>query len=371
MIDGRADAPGTPLRTPYVPLTAAQLDVLDRVSFVRLVDDALRPLVSRLFRPLTLRAGEVVVEEATLADALYVVSAGAVDVVKRAAPAPVEGTAAGVVAGEVALDRLTMGRVFGEVALLEDRPRIATVRAGAAGAEVLRLDRDAFRAILEVDPQLADALAAGVRWSRVNSVLRGHPAFSVLPVDVLIASLEQFEPVELAANSELAGADDLFVVESGRLLLRAVEDGGPVDIGELGPADFFGESAALGDGSPVAVRALTDSRLFRLARADFTALMAKDARFAARLRERAAERDEGGTAISRAELGGQTAAAAVRPAASETGAAPVSAARRLQIEIDQTRRERAVAEITESDFFAALQSRAEELRRQVRADRSR
>jgi CRP-like cAMP-binding protein len=320
----------------YEPLSAAQFDLLRQVAFVRLLPDTVRVLVCHLFAPVTLAAGQLLIEEGTAADALYVVSAGELEVVKA------QG------ATEVALDRVPVGRVVGEVALLEDLHRTATVRAARSGpAQVLRLDRHSVGAVLEVHPEVRATLALGVRWSRVNALLRGHPAFATLPVPLLVEVLDAFVPVALSAGEVLDDAGDgLYALETGRLLLRAADGADVADVGELGPGDLFGEGTAVEeDGVRPRIRALEDSRLFCLRRDAFPAHLARNEQFARALRERSDARTRGeGPATS----------------------AVTRTARRLKIEIDQARRDRAVAEITESDFFAALQVRAQELRRQVR-----
>ena len=68
----------------YEALTTAQLSVLEQVAFVRLLPEAVRALVCHLFAPVVLGAGEVLIEEGTPADALFVVSGGELEVVKAA-----------------------------------------------------------------------------------------------------------------------------------------------------------------------------------------------------------------------------------------------------------------------------------------------
>ena len=307
-------------------------EALAHVGFVMLVPAALQPLVRALFRPERFDAGEVIIRQGDPSDALYVVAAGEVEVVRNAGPA------------EVALDRFDRGTVFGEVGLLGGTERMATVRA-VGEAEVLRLGRDGFEALLAVHPEVADALAGQVRLSRINTLLRGHPAFSLLPVEVLVASLDGFEPLELEPGARVVddGADDaLYLVESGRL--RMVSGGsGMVEAGELVPGDFFGEDAVL-RGTPRVeeVEALEPSRLFRLDVATFSELVQHDAAFAEAMLDRARRR-------------GQVAASEV---AAATGP--------HRIEIDQQRREQATAEITQSEFFQSLTARADSLRSRVR-----
>ncbi len=328
----RIDAGTGPAK--FEPLTDRQLEVVGGARFVRLLPDEVRAFVCQLFSPVTVVAGDVLIREGSAADALYVVVDGSLDVVH---------TRTGE---EIALDRIGVGGVVGEVALLEDRPRLATVRASNHGAaSVLRLDHHVVAAVLEVHPEVRDAMAAGVRWARVNSAIRGHAVFSSLPVDVLVEVLDAFELVELDAGDELPDAGDgLYVVETGRVLLSADDGGTYVEVGDLGPGDLFGEGTAAGDAAVGArIQARSDSSLFRLG-LGAVAHLSHDAAFVERLRARAARRSSDGPGLAGA-IGG---------------------AERLKIEIDQARRDRAVAEIVESDFFSALQARAGQLRRQVR-----
>jgi CRP-like cAMP-binding protein len=56
-------------------------------------------------------------------------------------------------AGPVALRRLGAGECFGEIALVSDRARTATVRA-VVPTNVLAVDRDAFQALFSTLPPL-------------------------------------------------------------------------------------------------------------------------------------------------------------------------------------------------------------------------
>jgi NADH dehydrogenase len=87
------------------------------------------------FRREYFEAGQVVFNEGDRGDWLYVITDGEVEVLKQAgADAP------------TALRRLGAGECFGEIALVSDRPRTATVRA-TAPTNVLAVDRDAFQAL--------------------------------------------------------------------------------------------------------------------------------------------------------------------------------------------------------------------------------
>jgi NADH dehydrogenase len=87
-------------------------------------------------------AGEVVFREGDHGDWLYVVVDGEVEVVKA-----VPGQR------EAPLRRLGPGECFGEIALVSDQPRSATVRS-VTGANLLAMDRDAFQALFSTLPPL-------------------------------------------------------------------------------------------------------------------------------------------------------------------------------------------------------------------------
>ena len=96
-------------------LDPGQLDALSSFTFQR-----------------TFASGEFIVEEGRTGNGLYVVIAGRVEVIKA----------------------LGTGEVFGEMALLGEWPRTASVRA-LGEAECLGMDRWVFLAQLERHPQVA------------------------------------------------------------------------------------------------------------------------------------------------------------------------------------------------------------------------
>jgi hypothetical protein len=86
-------------------------------------------------------AGDVVVRQGDPGDALFVVASGTLRIVK-------DGRA---------LREIARGAVFGEVALLDGAPRAATVEA-VTDAQVLRVPRSEFDALLDESPEIARAV---------------------------------------------------------------------------------------------------------------------------------------------------------------------------------------------------------------------
>jgi ABC-type bacteriocin/lantibiotic exporter with double-glycine peptidase domain/CRP-like cAMP-binding protein len=265
-------------------LTETELVLLYEVGFVHLVPEELRPLVCRMFRHGHFAFGDEIVREGDEPDSLYVLTSGSARVVIRRNDA------------DVMLGRLDAGSVFGEAALMAGARRTATVRA-SEDVEVLRLPREAFDALVDLHPEIAEALSAHIRMQEILRVLRLHPAFSVLPLGVLSKFLDSFETLDVAAHDVIVHEGDptdaIYAVADGRL---TVSQGGTREvIGYLRVGDFFGERALLeGAARRATVTATIDSRLLRVDADTVRQLQASSPRFSSRLRELADQRDRRG-----------------------------------------------------------------------------
>jgi MFS family permease len=118
-----------------------RLELLRRTPIFGLLPAlTLEALAERLI-PINFEAGTQIIREGDLGDRFYVVSSGTVDVSARGvaiAPAPGSG---------VAIATLTPGDHFGEIALLHDVPRTATVTAHT-DVEVFALEREDFLSVI-------------------------------------------------------------------------------------------------------------------------------------------------------------------------------------------------------------------------------
>ena len=115
-----------------------------------LPEQVLAELTGRL-QVLRFAPGEAVVRQGDPADRFYIIARGEARVTRR----DPDGR-------EVELATLEPGQYFGEIGLLADTPRTATVRA-ATGLEVLALDRAAFGKLVEGSPATAEELAEVAR----------------------------------------------------------------------------------------------------------------------------------------------------------------------------------------------------------------
>jgi CRP/FNR family cyclic AMP-dependent transcriptional regulator len=134
-----ADAPSSSSRDPI----ASRMRLVS--LFAHLTDPELARIAA-VSRPRSYPRQSVILFESDPGDALYVVLRGEVKVVLT-----------GEDGREVILSILKDGDFFGEMSLIDDRPRSATVVA-TVDSELLVLRRDDFQACLEENPRIAFGL---------------------------------------------------------------------------------------------------------------------------------------------------------------------------------------------------------------------
>jgi predicted acylesterase/phospholipase RssA/CRP-like cAMP-binding protein len=115
--------------------------LLAGISFFATIDDAVRMELARGLEPVHVAAGEVVFRQGDAGDGLYLVASGRLRVTLAAG-----GT-------ERVLHDLGRGSVVGEIALLTDRPRTATVHA-VRDSDLQLLRAPVFRELAERSPAL-------------------------------------------------------------------------------------------------------------------------------------------------------------------------------------------------------------------------
>lgn len=183
--------------------------------FSGLGEDALARIAGQ-FRHQSVKAGERIFDEGDLGSTYYVIATGEAVVLKGSGVARWE------------LGRLGPGDGFGEMALLADEPRSASVNA-ATDMDLLCLDREAFTALMEQEPTFAPRVLQLVssRLRRVNQaaaadLLRAHQG--------LILSLAQ-----LAESRDAATGAHLYRVRDYCTMLAGLLAEDPRFAGAVGP----------------------------------------------------------------------------------------------------------------------------------------
>ncbi|KFO37622.1 cAMP-dependent protein kinase type I-beta regulatory subunit [Fukomys damarensis] len=176
--------------------------------------------------PVTHIAGETVIQQGNEGDNFYVIDQGEVDV---------------YVNGEW-VTSISEGGSFGELALIYGTPRAATVKA-KTDLKLWGIDRDSYRRIL------------------MGSTLRKRKMYEEFLSKVsILESLEKWErltvadalePVQFEDGEKIVvqgePGDDFYIITEGTasVLQRRSPNEEYVEVGRLGPSDYFGEIALL------------------------------------------------------------------------------------------------------------------------------
>ncbi len=225
-----ADIEEIPLPAPKRVSEAARRALAATPLFAAMEADAIETLISRL-QLVTLEAGEVLFTEGDAGDALYIVAEGEVSVATEGPP-------------RVEMQRLAAGSFFGEVALITDTPRTATVSA-VTGCDLLRIGRDTLAFLLQTHPDVLRALLRFVRERLVDRWTRTSPIFRPFDAAERASLVARFRFLEIDQGSRIVTAnakpDGLYILLAGRA--EVTRDGAVLAL--LGPGDLLGERALL------------------------------------------------------------------------------------------------------------------------------
>jgi CRP-like cAMP-binding protein len=225
---------------------------LPRAAFVSFVED----LETRRFED-----GARIVREGEPGRAFYVLVSGRVRV-EKASPA-----------GPQRLAILDEGAFFGEMALLDDCPRTASVVAEGP-VELLEIDRARLDALVARHPAVGKALRRFYEARLLATSVATHALFRAFTPAEQRALVERFRARALAADEILIQpgrrGEGLFLLLSGRFAVHT-PSGEPLAL--LGPGAIVGEMSLLSDAPTTAeVRARTAGWVLRLAPDDFRAV---------------------------------------------------------------------------------------------------
>ncbi len=115
-------------------------------------NDAQLTLVAALCTPVTYNQGHVLLNENDQSDEMYIIGRGGVEVLVN--PSAVGAAAGPAGVSPVVLTELRQGQVVGEVALVDQGVRSATIRVSRDETLLLRLRRDQLMRLCETYPVL-------------------------------------------------------------------------------------------------------------------------------------------------------------------------------------------------------------------------
>jgi putative peptide zinc metalloprotease protein len=229
--------------------------VVSRLPFLSGLTPAAYVAIASHLRDERVEAGTAVVTVGEPGDRFYIVWRGRMQVIAA------DGSVIGAVAP---------GEGFGELALLDGRPRGATVRA-TEECDLWSLDRGHFQRWIRERYEIAARIRAS---GEERAALAALPFFRGLQPQELDRLLPRLVTVRVPAGaavfSEGDPGDRYYVVREGEAEVSA----GGRAVGRLRPGDGFGEMALLfGRPRSATVTAVSDLNLAALARSEFAWLV--------------------------------------------------------------------------------------------------
>jgi len=237
----------TPARSRPAIGGVARLALIRTPLFAELHPRVLEQLIPRMAL-VELATGDTLFVEGEPGSSLYVITEGEVT----------------VETGGNELARLGSGAFFGEIALVTELPRSATVRA-LSPVQLLGLDRELVREAAAEQPEVVNVLLRFVRERLIGRMLRTSELFRPFADHDRAELSSRFELVEAVPGARLIvegeRADGLYLMVAGRVdVTRA---GNPAPVTQLASGDVFGEMSLLsGGGSTASV--ITASRVLAL-----------------------------------------------------------------------------------------------------------
>ena len=226
-------------------------------------DDLIRLLPN--FNQISLSVGDVLIEENSVGNSMYIVLKGSLDISSHKAGL---------------INTIGVGEIVGELALLTEQARIATVTA-KTDAHLLECSRHNLENILKTYPELV-AKFSDVILPRIRSIYLME-VLTALMGQITVAELNAFQErtewVHLKRGDVLFSAGDhereMYIVVKGRLRVVSPDDK-QTTIGEIGAGETVGELSLLSDEPHTAtVLAIRECYLVRVDEGDYLWLAEK------------------------------------------------------------------------------------------------
>jgi NTE family protein/lysophospholipid hydrolase len=272
------------------------IDSLELVPVLGSLNAADLQLLASASEQVDLSAGAVLFEQGAPADAFYIVRSGTLRVVVT------------LPTGERhPLATIGAGDLVGEMAVLYSRPRSASVHA-TTSASLLKIHSSTVQQLLAANPSARSQLLAAASRRLPSLYLASVPMFAGLDAAALRELDLESNWIQLAGGQTLFQQGDypdfLYVVAQGRLeVVFQRDDGGQDVVRHMGRGEVVGEVALLsGEPRNATVRAIRDSELVRLSKAELYRLLERHPRGAIEMVRLLAGRIRPGASARRSSL---------------------------------------------------------------------
>ncbi len=251
---------GKGIVTPFLP---EMIEELKQVPlFSALSEEELKEIANHL-KIEKFPAGRNIVTQGEEGDKFYTIRSGWADVIYE--------EKSGL---EHVVAELGPGDCFGEIALIENVKRTATVRA-KTDIELISLDKETFR------KYFVETFGTGEKITfiiRTSQFLKKMPLFGDFSSKELLEIVTKMQLTEVTAGTNIIKqgeiGDKFYMLQEGEVevILEQITDEGykEIKLAELGPGSYFGEIALLKNVPRTAtVRAKTDCKLIWLDKENF------------------------------------------------------------------------------------------------------
>lgn len=197
--------------------------------------------VSSKLEPIKFRAGETIIKQGDPADHFYILVKGQVDIILQHASG-----------AKVMIGQLSAGQYFGEIGLLENKPRSATVKATSdSDVIVMQLDSDSFTDVITRSEMTHEDILHSMRRRVMQQYLSQIlPGLSTSQLDDILLAVEitEYQPETMIVARDTT-AKALSIIIEGQV--DAI-DGQDQVVDQLKQGQSFGDLQSLQDGKYVA-----------------------------------------------------------------------------------------------------------------------
>ncbi len=220
--------------------------------------------VVRLVEPITYEPGTTIVVQGEVGDRFYIIVAGEAEIFLEQP------------GGRLALvSRMGPGEYFGEMALVGNGLRTATVRAATGSpVSVVALDVDMFNRLLQESPSLHEELARIVDQRLIQDQIHALVGLDPGALQGLTRGLESetYAPGQFIIRQGALGDTFFLIIEGEVEIVVARRDGTERILNRLGRGQYFGEMALMGNGRRNATVRASGSAPVRVVELDRAAL---------------------------------------------------------------------------------------------------
>lgn len=288
---GRAAAVAQKVGVPAAAASAGAPPTLvdtDQLPTIPLFSDLTKNAFIQLMEQMEMRSvlpGEVIIREGDVDDSMFIISSGKVKITKT-----------GETGEELVLAHLSDGAFFGEMALLSQAPRTASVIA-EEDTQLFEVNRAVLDQVVKNFPSVKHTLMRFYRQRLLANLMATSPIFKPLDGDQRKALIEKFKSREVPANEKVLEegqpGDGLYMLLSGQAEVSTKVNNRREVLAHLKGGDVFGELALLRN-QPVNanIKTLRKSIVLKLPKRVFSEIISTHPQLLAHITELATEREK-------------------------------------------------------------------------------